>query len=95
MQCVTVKKGVECAFMARNGCTFNGGRCQTVVESCEGCGKTLVSEEGTFCLVAPSPVKKWATGACNFATHHKVAVVEETTKLNPLKASKRAAGKKK
>lgn len=95
MQCVTVKKGVECAFMNRKGCTFNGGRCQTVVESCEGCGKTVVSEEGTFCLVAPSPAKKWAAGACNFATHLKVAVVETTQKLNPLKASKRAAGKKK
>lgn len=95
MQCATVKKGVECAFMARNGCTFAGGRCHTVVEACEGCGKTVVSEEGTFCLVAPNPAKKWATGPCNFATHHKVEVVEQTQKLNPLKASKRAAGKKK
>jgi hypothetical protein len=94
MQCITLKKGVECAFMTRKGCNFNGGRCHPVVESCEGCGKTLNSDEGTFCLVVPHPAKKWTTGACNFATHRKAAVVEEAQKLNPLKASKRAAGAK-
>jgi Family of unknown function (DUF6811) len=94
MQCITLKKGIECAFMTRKGCNFNGGRCHAVVEQCEGCAKTVTSEEGTFCAVAPNPTTKWARGNCNFATHLQKKVVEQTQKLNPLKASKRAAGKK-
>jgi hypothetical protein len=96
MQCVTVKKGAECAFMTKQGCGFSGGRCNPVVEACQGCSRTVTNEDGTFCLVAPNPAKKWNPGPCNFATHRQVEVVEKTQKLNPLKASKRAAsGKKK
>ena len=94
MQCVTVKKGVECAYMNNKGCQFNGGRCQPVVEACEGCAKTVVSEEGTFCLVAPNPAKKWAAGPCNFATHYKAEVVEQTQKLNPAQGFQTGSRKK-
>ncbi len=95
MQCVTLKKGVECAFMTRKGCNFNGGRCHSVVESCQGCSRAASFEEGTFCTVAPNPAVKWARGSCNFATHLERKAVEQAQKINPLKASKRAAASKK
>ena len=92
MQCATIKQGIECAFMTRKGCNFNGGRCHVIVEACDGCAKTLTNDEGTFCTVAPNPEAKWARGKCNFATHIKNAEeIPEEKKLNPLKASKRAA----
>ena len=91
MQCITLKEGVECAFMTNKGCNFNGGRCHTVVDQCEGCSRTLTASEGIFCTVAPSPATKWARGKCNFATHMERKVAEQNQKLNPLKASKRAA----
>ena len=94
MLCVTLKKGVPCAFMTSKGCTFNGGHCHPVVDPCEGCSRTLAVDSDTFCSVAPHPAQKWATGSCNFATHVSRQVNEQTQKLNPLKASKRkAAGK--
>lgn len=95
MQCVTLKQGVECAFMTRKGCSFNGGRCHPVVDKCQGCSRTVTSEEGSFCSVAPNPATKWTRGNCNMATHLERKVAEQTQKLNPLKASKRAASGKK
>ena len=50
---------------------------------------------GKVCLVAPSPSHKWAGGMCNFATHRRVEIKLEELKINPLKASKKAAGGKK
>jgi len=94
MQCVTLKNGVECAFMTRKGCNFNGGHCHEVVESCQGCSRTVTSSHGTFCSVTPQPATKWARGNCNFATHIERKPAEQTLKVNPLKASKRAAGSK-
>ncbi len=95
MQCITLKQGVECAFMTNKGCNFNGGRCHTVVDQCEGCSRILTASEGVFCAVAPAPATKWARGKCNFATHTERKVAEQNQKLNPLKASKRAAAGKK
>jgi hypothetical protein len=95
MLCVTVKKGVECSFMTSQGCGYNGNRCRPVIEPCEGCSKTMTVEDGVFCRVAPDPSRKWGVGSCNFATHRQIAVQEDTQKLNPLKASKRAAAAKK
>ncbi len=93
MQCVTIKKGVECAFMTRKGCNFNGGRCHPVVEQCQGCSRIDTRPEGAFCTVVPQPSIKWNIGFCNFATHIERKKIEEQ-KLNPLKASKRAGAKK-
>jgi hypothetical protein len=95
MVCVTVRKGFDCTFMSNTGCGFTGGRCFPVIDKCEGCGRTLTVEDGVVCAIAPNPGTKWAAGSCNFATHLQRKVVEETQKLNPLKASKRGAGKKK
>ena len=55
MQCITLKKGVECAFMTNKGCNFNGGRCHSVVEKCEGCSRTLTADEGHLLRCRPQP----------------------------------------
>ena len=41
MQCQTQKPGTECLFMKKTGCSYNGGQCFTIVESCEGCTRVL------------------------------------------------------
>ncbi len=94
MLCVTIKKGVPCAFMTAKGCNFNGGQCHPIVDPCEGCSKTLAVDSNIFCAVAPNPAQKWAKGSCNFATHVTRQVAEKALKINPLKASKRAASGK-
>ena len=35
MHCESIKLGVDCTFMTKKGCSFNGGKCRPVVESCE------------------------------------------------------------
>ena len=95
MICLTVKTGKDCRYMAKNGCTFNGGECKAIIEQCEGCERVKEFSNRKFCDSYPNPASKWAFGNCNFATHIKAAKAEAPTKmLNPLKASKRMAGKK-
>jgi hypothetical protein len=94
MQCQTLKPGVECLFMKKTGCGYNGGRCYEVVENCDGCTRIMVVEAGKFCTSFPYPAQRWQTAGCSMATHVKKAVKQEEQKINPLKASKRAAGKK-
>ncbi len=92
MHCVSVKPGVDCTFMSKKGCTFNGGKCHTVVESCEGCERVLNYEGAAYCTSFPDPAVKWRRGVCNLATHQKVEKSNGNgTKINPLKASKRKA----
>jgi len=92
MVCSSVKQGVECFFMSKNGCQFNGGSCHNIVEACNGCQKAKEFPTGTFCLIFPEPATKWRSGKCNMATHvAKSAPAKEAVKINPLKASKRAA----
>lgn len=94
MQCVTVRNGAECVFMTAKGCSFDGGRCLPVVEQCQGCARTQTRADGVFCNIAPNPAAKWNRGTCNLATHVERAKVEAAQKINPLKASKRAAARK-
>ncbi len=89
MICTTVREGDECVFMAASGCKYNGGKCEQVVDSCEGCNRAKKSEIGTYCLAAPDPALKWKNGNCNFATHVKTTVAIKEQKINPIKASKR------
>jgi hypothetical protein len=92
MVCNNVKQGVECFFMNKNGCQFNGGSCHQIVEQCVGCQKVKEFPAGTYCLIFPEPAVKWRTGKCSMATHlAKTGTAKETQKINPLKASKRAA----
>ncbi len=90
MHCESIKQGVDCAFMTKKGCSFNGGKCHPVVESCEGCDRQLSLEAGAFCATFPEPAAKWRRGACNLATHVKNGKKENSQKVNPLKASKRS-----
>lgn len=90
MICVSVKEGVDCVFMSKKGCEFNGGACHPVVEECQGCDKAVAYLSGTFCVSFPDPSVKWRRGPCNMATHIK-AQSKKMAKINPLKASKRAA----
>lgn len=88
MICATTKEGIECFFMTKKGCEFNGGTCHTIVEQCDGCQKIQEYETGKYCLSFPDPSIKWRTGICNMATHVK-AEAKKGVKINPLKASKR------
>jgi hypothetical protein len=91
MHCASVKPGIDCMFMTKKGCSFNGGHCKPVVKACNGCERTLIFEERNFCGSFPDPEAKWRRGPCNLATHMKTEKKETAQKINPLKASKRKA----
>ncbi|MDD2966700.1 MAG: PxxKW family cysteine-rich protein [Desulfovibrionaceae bacterium] len=81
---------LENATKTAEGVTVNGIVLSPVVEQCEGCNRLREFEGEKFCSSYAFPAKKWMGGNCNFATHIKVAVAKGA-KVNPLKASKRAA----
>ena len=72
------------------GVTVNGCVLAPVIDKCEGCERVREFEAEKFCSSYPAPERKWAEGRCNFATHVK-ADAKAAAKVNPLKASKRAA----
>ena len=94
MICATTKKGIECSFMTKKGCSFEGGTCNPIVPQCEGCGHILVLPAAKYCKAYPNPAAKWQFGSCNLATHVVRKLTTETKKVNPLKASKKAAAGK-
>ncbi|MDY7000548.1 MAG: PxxKW family cysteine-rich protein [Thermodesulfobacteriota bacterium] len=80
------------AVMTEQGLRFNGFFLRPVVEQCDGCERILEHESGRYCSSYPDPNQKWARGACNFATHVRGSITKNgQVKINPLKASKRAA----
>ncbi len=90
MICETVKKGIDCFFMTKKGCRFNGGSCHPIVEKCEGCQRILDLPTGKYCSIFPDPSAKWRLGSCNMATHIENGNKSENNRrINPLKASKR------
>ena len=91
MLCQTLKKGVDCVFMKRSGCGYNGGKCHSVVTECEGCSRVEQYDTGRFCTAYAEPIMKWKSGPCNFATHVKKEEATPKKALNALKASKRKA----
>jgi hypothetical protein len=91
MVCQSIKVGSECAFMTKKGCGFNGGSCHAIIEKCDSCNKILGVTAGQYCKVYPDPASKWISGNCPTASHIKKEIKEVTQKINPLKASKRAA----
>ena len=93
MVCQTVKAGVECAFMTKKGCGFNGGSCYQIIDKCDGCNKIIEHPTGKYCMVYPAPSSKWAVGGCPTATHIKKDLAGSSQKINPLKASKRGSRK--
>ncbi len=85
-----VEKELQGAVKTAEGVELNGLLLQPVVEQCAGCDRIRVFTEEQFCGSYPAPARKWAGGKCNFATHIK-AESSGKAKVNPLKASKRAA----
>ncbi|KAB1443773.1 PxxKW family cysteine-rich protein [Pseudodesulfovibrio senegalensis] len=80
------------AVMTDAGLSYKGVIMEPIVEKCEGCERIVAVEEGKYCPTYAQPERKWAHGVCNFATHVRASVDSEgKTKVNPLKASKRAA----
>jgi hypothetical protein len=73
--------------------SLNGVAMQQIIDKCEGCDRVVTHETGgKYCASYAQPAAKWGRKACNFATHVRAEV--DTTgkvKVNPLKASKRAA----
>ena len=94
MICATLKAGTECLFMKKAGCSYVGGKCFTIVDNCEGCTRIVEFETGKYCTSFPDPSQKWQKGVCSMSSHVKKTKAVEEQKINPLKASKRAAGKK-
>ncbi|OGP62548.1 MAG: hypothetical protein A2V65_08030 [Deltaproteobacteria bacterium RBG_13_49_15] len=92
MICKTVRDGKECPFMNAKGCSFNGGICHEIVERCKGCNRSVEYSSTWYCTAYPNPPQRWKNGNCNMASHvATVAAPETKIKVNPLKASKRAA----
>lgn len=94
MLCTTIKKGTDCYFMTKKGCTFVDGKCHETVAQCEGCGHIIQLDGHKFCKAYPDPAAKWQFGPCNLATHVQRKFQTEMKKVNPLKASKKAAAGK-
>lgn len=89
------KKGIvtlEGAVKTEGGLSYKGVIMEPVVEQCEGCERIVAFEEVNYCPTYAQPARKWAAGVCNFATHVRAEVDKAgKVKVNPLKASKRAA----
>lgn len=83
---------LEGATMTAEGLSYKGVIMEPIDEKCDGCERIVDFEEKKFCPSYAQPARKWAHGVCNFATHVRASVDSEgKTKVNPLKASKRAA----
>lgn len=87
---VVATQSFDGATMTPEGLQFKGVTFQPAVEQCEGCARLQDVESQKFCSTYIAPSTKWALGNCNFATHVKVETKGQV-KVNPLKASKRAA----
>ncbi len=91
--CAKESKSFDGASATPEGMLYKGVICQPVVEKCEGCERQGAFEGQNYCFNYQLPSSKWAMGRCNLATHVKAAT-QAAAKVNPLKASKRAAGGK-
>lgn len=81
--------------VTENGVEYKGLVMEPIVDNCKGCERIATVQNQQYCTSYPLPAGKWRHGACNFATHVKASVDKSgEVKLNPIKASKRAARKK-
>lgn len=78
------------AVKTADGVFVNGFVISPCVEQCNGCERIRSFDDQEYCSSYPDPARKWMGGNCNFATHIKTTVADKV-KVNPLKASKRAA----
>ncbi len=82
----------EGAVKTDEGLSHKGTIFEPVVEKCEGCERAVSFEGASYCPSYAQPERKWAKGVCNFATHARAGIDKSgKVKVNPLKASKRAA----
>lgn len=81
---------LENAAKTADGVMVNGFVVLPIIDKCEGCDRVRDFEDQKYCASYPTPERKWVGGRCNFSTHVKAAVAA-AAKVNPLKASKRAA----
>ncbi|MDR3073300.1 MAG: PxxKW family cysteine-rich protein [Deltaproteobacteria bacterium] len=73
------------------GVKVNGVVVQAVIDKCEGCDRIRAFDGQNYCSSFPVPAGKWRMGnRCNMATHIQTQHAA-AQKVNPLKASKRAA----
>ncbi len=73
---------------------FASGYFKPISEKCEGCDRIVALDDSKYCGTYAFPDAKWKTGICNFASHVKPEISTAKIKVNPLKASKRAMGKR-
>jgi len=85
----------EAAAKTTNDEIYKTGGFQQIAEKCEGCERIIEVKSVKYCKTYAFPEAKWRLGMCNFATHVKPEITVASAKINPLKASKRAAAKKK
>ncbi|MGL4722238.1 MAG: PxxKW family cysteine-rich protein [Desulfovibrionaceae bacterium] len=81
----------EVELSAEGNVVYKGVVMQALVEQCSGCDRIGTFENHQYCVAYHSPESKWKKGHCNLATHVKLATSTVATKVNPLKAAKRAA----
>lgn len=79
------------ASLTPEGMQYNGAVFQPVIDKCEGCARIREFEGRNYCSSYPLPTAKWSMGTCNFSTHTRANAAGSQAKVNPLKASKRAA----
>lgn len=72
---------------------YSSGLFNPTIDKCEGCERIVETNNAKYCQTYAIPAAKWKLSMCNFATHVKPEIATSTTKVNPLKASKRAMGK--
>lgn len=74
---------------AANEKTFSGAKAFVIVDQCVGCANVIEHEGTSYCKAYKDTSAKWMFGNCNLGTHVQ-RKLEETKKVNPLKASKKA-----
>jgi len=103
MLCTILEREIDCFFATKeengkNSCSYNNSGCVPIVDEClkgdddKACENIVDMPNGKYCTKFPNPESRWERGHCPLATHVKVdfsTPIEK--KLNPLKASKRAA----
>lgn len=72
---------------------YSSGLFNPVIDKCEGCERIVETNNTKYCQTYLIPAAKWKLSMCNFATHVRPEIATSQTKVNPLKASKRAMGK--
>ena len=77
-----------------NAQIYTTGVFNPIIDKCIGCDHIIEVDSKQLCKTYTSPAAKWKLGICNFATHVKQEIATSTVKVNPLKASKRAMGKR-